>query len=381
MIKRTDDLQNIKMLQDIFPVVGILGARQSGKTTIARQFDYDHYFDLENPRDLAKLAEPQTTLEYLQGLIVIDEIQRKPNLFPLLRFLVDSNERQKYLILGSASRDLMQQSSESLAGRIGYHRLGGFSLRDVGHLQYRNLWVRGGFPSSFLATSERASVIWRDNYIRTFVERDIPQLGIQIPALTINRFWTMLSHYHGQIINYAELGRSFGISDMTIRKYIDILENTFMVRVLPPRYANLGKRLVKRPKIYIRDSGIFHRLQSIENEEQLLANPKLGASWEGFSLELACRHIQQNGHPVYFWATHTGAEVDLFWQQGGKNLAIEFKYMDAPRLTKSMQIALDDLELEHLWIVYPGPDEYPLHARVTALPVTAFALANPFLIN
>lgn len=284
LIVRTRDLAEIQKLIELFPATAILGQRQCGKTTIAGQFKYDHYFDLENPRDLAILDHPQLALENLSGLIVIDEIQRKPDLFPLLRYLVDTNPNQKYLILGSASRNLLKQSSESLAGRIGYYHLNGFRTSDVGKEQMVRLWLRGGLPRSYLANSEEASLLWRENYISTFLERDIPQLGIQIPALTLRRFWTMISHYHGQILNYSELGRSFGISDMTVRKYIDILEATFMLRILHSWHLNIKKRLVKQPKIYIRDSGIFHSLQSIATHKQLLSHSKLGASWEGFAL-------------------------------------------------------------------------------------------------
>lgn len=369
LIHRKNDIHEINRLLTIFPVVTILGARQCGKTTLAKQFSYNHYFDLENPRDIARFDHPQLALENLEGLIVIDEIQRAPEIFPLLRYFVDTNKTQKYLILGSASRNLIKQSSESLAGRVGYYQLGGFSMSDVGHENLKKLWIQGSFPRSFLAEMEQGSWLWRDNYIRTFLERDIPQLGIQIPSRTLHRFWVMLSHYHGQILNYAELGRSFGISDMTIRNYIDILEGTFMIRVLNPWFPNLRKRLVKRPKIYLRDSGIFHSLQSIETEDQLLSHNKLGASWEGFALECTCKVIEKESRPTYFWRTHAGTEVDLFWQKAGKNWGVEFKFSDAPRLTKSMRIGCKDLNLEHLWVIYPGDEEYPLERKITVLPL------------
>lgn len=369
MIPRPIDIGNIGKLLDMFPVVALLGARQCGKTTIAREFNYNHYFDLENPRDMARLEHPQLALEDLTGLTVIDEVQRMPDLFPLIRFLVDGKPDQKYLLLGSASRDLLKQSSESLAGRIGYYRLEGFRLSDVGMENLKSLWLRGGFPRSFVAGSEEESLTWRENYISTFLERDIPQLGIQIPAQSLRRFWIMLSHYHGQVINYSELGRSFGISDTTARKYIDILEGTFMVRVLMPWFMNVGKRLVKRPKIYLKDAGIFHSLMSVEAMEQVLSHHKLGASWEGFALECVSRAIGKGDKDLYFWATHSGAEIDLFWQQGGRNWGIEFKYMDAPRLTKSMKIAIETLDLAHLWVIYPGTEEYKLSPGVTVLPL------------
>lgn len=369
LIQREEDIRQVRKLLKVFPVVAILGSRQCGKTTLARQFSYDHYFDLENPRDLSRLDNPQLALESLKGLVVIDEIQRTPNLFALIRYLVDTHRDQQYLVLGSASRNLIEQSSESLAGRIGYHYLGGLSIEDVAAKDLTRLWVRGSYPLAYLTDTEADSQLWRENYILTFLERDIPQLGIQIPSRTLRRFWVMLSHYHTQILNYAEIGRSFGISDMSIRKYIDILEGTFMIRVLQPWYTNIKKRLVKRPKIYLRDSGIFHSLMSIETESQLLSHPKLGASWEGFALECVARVIEKDNHPVYFWRTHEGAEVDLFWQKAGKNWGVEFKFMDAPKRTKSMHIAVQDLELQHLWIIYPGSDKYALDDKTTVLPL------------
>lgn len=367
MILRAIDIKQLKQLIQQFPVTAILGARQSGKTTLAREFKADHYFDLENPRDLARLENPQLALEDLQGLIAIDEIQRIPDLFPLLRYLVDTESKQRYLILGSASRDLIRQSSESLAGRIAYYPLAGLRVDDVGREQLASLWLRGGFPRSFVARDDRESLLWREHYISTFLQQDIPQLGINIPTQTLRRFWTMLSHYHGQLINYAEFARSFGVSDMTVRKYVDILAGTFMVRVLQPWHVNIGKRLVKSSKVYIRDSGIFHALQSIGTMDQLSAHNKLGASWEGFALECACQAIGKD--ELYFWRTHAGAEVDLFWQDRGKNWAIECKYTDAPRSTKSIHNAIEDLQLEHLWVVYPGKERYRITAEVTALPL------------
>ena len=370
MISRPKDLSALSALMETFPVTAILGPRQAGKTTLAREFKADHVFDLENPRDAALFAEPQLALEALSGLIVIDEIQRCPDLFPLIRYLVDHRNDQKYLILGSASRDLIRQSSESLAGRIGYHELAGFLLEDVGTDAWRTLWLRGGLPRSFTAPSDQKSQLWREQYISTFLEQDIPQLGISIPAPTLRRFWTMLCHYHGQLINYSEFSRSFGVSDMTIRKYLDILEGVFMVRLLQPWHTNLGKRLVKSPKLYIRDSGLFHSLLSIESEHTLASHNKLGASWEGFALETAARHLGKRNEKLSFWRTHTGAEVDLLWQSRGKNRAIEVKYSSAPKLSKSMISAFGDLELEHLWVLYPGDKTYPLAPNISALPLS-----------
>jgi len=367
LIERKIDRLEIQERISAFPVTAILGPRQCGKTTLARQFNYDHYFDLENPRDTAKLEQPQLALEDLVGLIVIDEIQRVPDLFPLLRYLVDNNPGQKYLILGSASRDLIRQGSESLAGRVAFYHLSGFRILDIGAENQRRLWLRGGLPDSYTSKTNNHSELWRQNYITTFLERDIPQLGINIPAGTLRRFWTMLAHYHGQVINFSEMSRSFGISDMTVRKYIDILAGTFMVRVLQPWYANIGKRLVKRPKIYLRDSGIFHSLMNIDTLDQLLSHPKLGASWEGFALESISQSIGKMSQELYFWQIHTGSELDLFWNHGGKSWGMEFKFSDAPRKTRSMQIVIKDLSLAHLWVVYPGKDNYRVAENISVL--------------
>ncbi|MFH1283939.1 MAG: ATP-binding protein [bacterium] len=371
IIKRPQDIDNVKRIINNFPVTALLGPRQSGKTFLAKQFKYDHYFDLENPRDLAQFENPQLTLEDLKGLIVIDEVQRLPELFKLIRYLVDNKPEQKYLILGSASGVLMRQSSESLAGRIGYYYLGGFGLSEIKETEVNSLWLRGGFPRAFTASSDAASFLWIENYIRTFLERDIPQLGITITSNTLRKFWIMLSHYHGQILNYSELGRSFGIADMTVRKYIDILEHTFMVRTLQPWFTNIGKRLVKRPKLYIRDSGIFHSLMSISSKKQLNTHNKLGASWEGFALECVAKILKKRDEELYFWNIHSGAELDLFWQDMGKNWGAEFKYSDAPKLTKSMQIAIQDLNLSKLWIIYPGKTKYKLSNNIIVTPLTA----------
>jgi uncharacterized protein len=369
LIDRKTDRAKLAKLMSLFPVTAILGPRQCGKTTLARTLAADVYFDLENPRDLARMEHPQLALEELTGLIVIDEIQRLPDLFPLLRYLVDQGKNRKFIILGSASRDLIRQSSESLAGRIAYRQLGGFRLSDIGPRALKDLWWRGGLPRSFLAASDSDSLLWRNHYVTTFLERDIPQLGIAIPARTLRRFWTMLSHYHGQILNYAELGRSFGVSDMTVRKYCDILEGTFMVRILRPWSVNIGKRLVKRPKLYLRDSGLFHALLSIETPEQLHASPRLGASWEGFALDCVCRTLDREEADLYFWHTHAGAELDLFWQAGGRSWGVEFKYEDAPRLTRSLKAAVEDLALERLWVVYPGKAAYRLTEKIQVIPL------------
>ncbi len=369
IVARPEDLEAVTRLMTAFPVTAILGPRQCGKTTLARAFNADHSFDLENPRDLARLEQPQLALEDLRGLIVIDEIQRLPHLFPLLRYLVDRGVDQRYLILGSASRDLIQQGSETLAGRIAFHQLGGFRLSDIGVENATTLWLRGGLPRSFLAATDETSLVWRRQYISTFLERDIPQLGFTIPARTLRRFWTMLSHYHGQLLNYSELARSFGVSDMTVRRYCEILEGAFMVRLLAPWAANVGKRVVRRPKLYLRDSGVLHALMSLESMDQLLSSPKLGASWEGFALECICRVLGREEQEMYFWRTHAGAELDLFWQWGGRSWGVECKYQDAPRMTRSMKAALEDLDLAGLWVVYPGHTSYRLAENVRVLPL------------
>lgn len=367
LIPRKDELCILQKLIRSTPVTAILGARQCGKTTLANQLQSDAFFDLENPRDARQFETPQLTLERLKGLIVIDEIQHAPEIFPLLRYLVDHRPDHKYLILGSASRDLIRQSSESLAGRIAYHNLGGLRFSDLPSAQLERHWLRGGFPRSFTAQAEEESYTWRMNFIQTFLERDIPQLGIAIAARTLRRFWIMLSHYHGQILNHSELARSFGISDKTVRHYIDILEGTFMIRVMQPWFTNPSKRLVKSPKLYLRDSGIFHALQSIGDNEQLLTHNKLGASWEGYIVEEISKIIATDS--MYFYRTHNGSEVDLFWQSGGRNWGVEVKYGDSPGMSRSLANAAHDLELEHLWIVYPGRQEYPVTEKATVIPL------------
>jgi len=372
-LARPHDYAQVQQLMEVFPITAILGPRQAGKTTLARTFQPDHVFDLENPRDLARLEQPQLALEGLQGLIMIDEIQRKPDLFPLLRYLVDQRPEQRFLILGSASSNLRQQSGESLAGRIGYHFLTGLNLAEVGEGQWQSLWLRGGFPRAYLAPSEAASILWRDNFISTFLERDLALLGMQIPAATMYRFWVMLSHYHGQVLNYQELARSFGVAAKTVKRYISLLEDTFMVRLLTPWHANVSKRLVKSPKLYVRDSGLFHRLLAIGTLAELQRHPKLGASWEGFALEEVVAHLGKRDSEVFFYAAHSGVEVDLYWQARGQRFAAEFKYQDAPRSSKSMYQAIRDLDLDHLWVIYPGAQRYALTEQITVLPLSALA--------
>jgi len=364
-------------------VAALIGPRQCGKTTLARQFvpaNSVNYFDLEDPVSLARLDQPMTALRDLRGLVVIDEIQRQPDLFPVLRVLCDRTPLPaRFLILGSASLDLLRQSSESLAGRLEIVAMAGFNLAEVGAAAQAQHWLRGGFPLSFLAASEADSLAWRKNFIQTFLERDLPQLGISIPAPNLFRFWSMLAHYHGQIWNAAEAARSLRVNESTTRRYLDLLQGVFMVRQLPPWYANLGKRQVKSPKIYFRDTGILHQLLGMHNELELLTHPKSGASWEGYVIEEALKAAEPD--EAYFWATHAGAELDLLLFKNGRRLGVECKRVDAPRLTPSMRSALQDLELDQLVVIYPGDRAYPLADRVMALPLAQLAQGGQVLFS
>ncbi|MCK4401116.1 ATP-binding protein [bacterium] len=374
-IKRIKELKMLKERLKENRVVAILGPRQCGKTTLSKQFSRNvseevHFFDLEDPRHLARLENPTLALENLKGFIVIDEIQRKPDLFPVLRVLVDKNSSAKYIILGSASRDLIVQSSESLAGRISYIEMGGFSTEHLSAVtDIKKLWIRGGFPRSFLAGSEQSSFQWRQDFVTTFLERDIPNLGIKIPTRTLRQFWMMLAHYHGQIFNASEIGRSLSISDNTARRYLDLLSGTFVVRQLQPWYYNTKKRIVKRPKMYFRDSGILHALLSLDNYNAVTTYPKLGASWEGFAIQQAIEHLNLKEEETFFWAVHTGAELDLVFAKKGKLWGVEVKYDEAPRLTKSMKFAMSELSLSHLWVIYPGAGNYQLDKNISAVSI------------
>jgi predicted AAA+ superfamily ATPase len=371
MIPRPDAIERIAAVFKVHPIAALLGPRQCGKTTLARMIlerEPCTYFDLENPVDLRRLSAPMSTLEELSGLVVMDEIQRRPDLFELLRVLVDRPKSSvHFLILGSASLGLVRGVSESLAGRIGFVDLSGFDLREVGSEKRSRLWIRGGFPRSFLAKDDPSSIAWREDFIRTFLERDIPQLGITIPAETLRRFWTMISHYHGQVWNATHFARSLGTSEKTARRYLDILAGAYMVRVLPPWYENIRKRQVKAPKIYIRDSGILHALLQINTMADLQGHPKLGSSWEGFCLEQLIGYL--GTRDVYFWATHAGAELDLLVTVAGKRYGFEFKYADAPGANRSMRIAIEDLGLEHLWVIYPGRQEYDIDENISVIPI------------
>jgi uncharacterized protein len=360
-------------------VVALLGPRQSGKTTLARllvSVSSANYFDLEDPVSLARLSQPMTALRDLTGTVVIDEIQRMPELFPVLRVLADRTPlAARFLILGSASPELLRQSSESLAGRMEVIAVSGLSLTEVGESAQSQHWLRGGFPLSFLAGSDSDSFIWRRNFIQTVLERDIPQLGSGISALAMQRFWAMLAHFHGQIWNAAELARSMGVNESTARRYLDLLEGVFMVRRLQPWHENMKKRQVKSPKIYFRDSGLLHQLLGIQTGSDLQLHPRLGASWEGYVLEEILKSQQPD--EAWFWATHAGAELDLLMMQRGLRIGVEIKRLDAPRLTASMRIAMDELKLDRLLVVYPGERRYALAERVEAVPFAELAVAAP----
>ena len=376
MIDRSDHVDRLVWLFRTFPVVGIIGARQVGKTWLAGRLAEQvkktvTRFDLENPADLVRLADPMLALEQLRGLVIIDEIQRHPDLFPVLRVLADRPRRPaRFLILGSATRDLLRQSSESLAGRIAYHELGGFSLSETGVARLQRLWQRGTFPRSYLAASDAASVVWREEFVSTFIERDLRALGFDLPPATLGRFWTMLAHYHGQIWNGAELARAFAVSEPTVRRYLDALTGTFMVRQLRPWSENLGKRQVKTPKIYLGDSGILHSLLGIRDRAALEGHPKIGASWEGFMLEQITRHLGAAADECHFWGTHQGAELDLLVVRGRTRRAFEIKRITTPAITKSMRIAMADLGLDALDVIHAGPNTYRLAPEIRAVAAT-----------
>ena len=382
MIQRTTYLQAVEEQFQVHAICGILGARQVGKTTLARQFavqfDYKDviFFDLEDPEHLLILENPKLVLSQYEGyLIVLDEIQRRPDLFPVLRVLVDDPvKKYKFLILGSASRDLIHQSSETLAGRIGYIYLPPFTFFET-H-EARVMLLRGGFPKSFLALSDKASWNWRSAYITTFLERDLAALGFNISPQLMHKFWMMLCAYHGQIFNAAELGTSLMISPKLVIKYLNILQGTFMIRVLQPWFENITKRQVKTPKIYFRDSGIFNRLAAISTFDDVIHSSKAGALWEGFALEQLISCLQIPDEECYFWSTHNDAELDLLVFRHGKRIGFEFKYADAPKVTKSMHIALQDLHLDHLYIIFPGSMKFPLSEQITAI---GFELINQLL--
>jgi hypothetical protein len=372
LIPRTDHEEALGRLLRQFPIVGLIGARQIGKTTLARALaasaEQAHYFDLEDPRDVARLEHPMLALESLKGLVVLDEVQHKPEVFAPLRVLADRpSAPARFLVLGSASPRLLQQSSETLAGRIAYHHLEPLDMFEVGFERRDVLWLRGGFPCSFAAATDAESTTWRRSFVRTYLERDLASLGITLAPPTMRRFWMMLAHYHAQLWNAAELARSFAVSEKTVRRYLDILVSTFMTRRIEPWHENIRKRQVKAPKIYLSDSGLLHILLGIYSMDALLGHPKVGASWEGFAIQQILRKLRAEPEECFFWAVHTGAELDLFVVRGTRRLGFEVKLTDAPRVTTSMRSALETLHLDSLDVVHAGNQTFPLSEQVRAL--------------
>lgn len=373
-ISRTHHLRRLRLLLREFPVVALLGARQVGKSTLARQLAASRrgsvtWFDLENPADLARLADPGLELRPLRGLVVLDEIQRLPDVFPLLRVLADRPRTPaRFLVLGSASPELLKQTSETLAGRVAFHELDGFGLNEVGDLE--RLWLRGGFPLSYLARSVPASRRWRDGFIRTFLARDVPELGSLVPSAALRRFWTMLAHWHGQLWNGAEFGRAFGVSHTTIRRYLDLLTSVFMVRQLQPWRENIAKRQVRSPKIYLGDTGILHALLGLTTREEVVSHPKVGASWEGFVIQQTIHLLAAHPDQCFHWSTHSGAELDLLIVAGNRRYGFEVKRNEAPRLMPSMRSAFATLKLERLDVIHAGTERYQLAPGIRALPAT-----------
>lgn len=375
MINRLNEQQKLTRLLKANPVVGILGARQVGKTTLAKNLQESlnkesHYFDLENPEDEAKFSDPMLLLKSLKGLVIIDEIQRLPDIFQILRVLADRKRiPARFLVLGSASPELLRQSSESLAGRIAYHELKGFSVDEVSMSNYEKLWLQGGFPRSYLASSLVKSYEWRQNFIKTFLERDLAQLGVKIQSTTLRRFWNMLAHYHGQTWNSSEFARSFGVADTTVRNYLDLFTSALVIRQLQPWHENIRKRQVKSPKVYFVDSGLLHAMLNLRTYSDLLGHPKLGSSWEGFIIEQLRHHLGAGLDECYFWATHAGAELDFLVVRGKIRLGFEIKRTSAPKVTPSMLNALNDLNLKSLDVIYAGDSTFPLAKNIRAISV------------
>lgn len=373
MIPRSEHLKAVQRLLRDNPVVALIGARQVGKTTLAKQVaqrrSRTHFFDLESSADRARLSDPLLALSSLTGLVVLDEVQRRPELFPTLRVLADRRPiRTRFLVLGSASPTLLRQSSESLAGRIAYYELPCLCLAETGPDRADLLWLRGGFPRSFTARSHAQSYRWRKDFVATFLERDMPGLGIAIPSNTMERFWTMIAHYHAQLWNGSELGRAFGMSQHAMRRYLDVLEATFMVRVLKPWSANLAKRQVKTPKVYIRDCGLLHKLLDVRDRTALERHPKVGASWEGFVIENIVRTLGADDSQCYFWAAHSGAEIDLVVQgRGGRLRGFEIKRTSSPAVTRSMHTAMTDLGLRSIDLIHAGDETFPLAKGIRAV--------------
>ena len=371
MLSRTDYLRLVERATARSPVTALLGPRQCGKTTLARAFAATRtatVFDLESDVHRRRLANPEMVLGALDGLVVLDEIQRVPELFNVLRVLVDRpGVAARFLVLGSASPDLVRGTSESLAGRVEFVELSGFGLAETPVEEWRRLWLRGGLPRSYLADSDEDSVAWREGFIRTFLERDIPQLGISIPPVAMRRFWTMLAHWHGQTWNASELGRSMSATDKTVRRYLDLLAGTYMVRQLQPWFENVAKRQVKAPKVYLRDAGLLHALLGLDRESALLSHPRVGASWEGFAVEQVLAALRPAS--AWFWGAHGGGELDLFLLENGRRLGFEMSFSEAPDVTRSMRNVVETLRLDHLFVVCPGPESYPVSEQMSVLSV------------
>jgi len=385
MILRHEYLERINTAFLNHKIVALLGPRQCGKTTLAKKFSssFDegsaHFFDMEDPLTSEQFKNPNLILDSLNGIIILDEIQLASHLFPLLRVLADKDDNKKYLILGSASPDLIKTSSQTLAGRIAYIDIYPFNFQEIDKID--QLFIRGGYPKSYLANTNNESWIWRENYIRTFLERDLPQLGLSIPAAAMRRFWMMLSHYHGQIFNASEIGKSLGVSDKTIKAYLDILTGTYMLRQLQPWHENIAKRQVKRSKIYFRDTGIYNFLNNIENSTHLFNKPQLGALWEGFALEQIIQSQKYSSENCFFWSIHNQAEIDLLVLDKGKKIGFEFKYADIPKMTKSMHMAKEILNLDEFYVVYPGKTTYKIDTSVIAKPLSEFKKASPYSLG
>jgi predicted AAA+ superfamily ATPase len=379
LVNRLEVINRIQNCFKVNRIVCLVGPRQCGKTTIARSIWGDYgktindsgYFDLEKPSDLEALQSPDLVLPAIKGLVIIDEVQRKPDLFAYLRYLHDLNIDQQFLILGSAARELIQEASESLAGRISYVEIAPFSIAEINNWQ--RLWVQGGFPKSYLLDNQY-SIEWRESYMRTYIEQDLVNLGFSFQPDLIRKLWFMLAHYHGQILNASELAASLGVSQPTITKYVSFLSGSFMIRVLNPWFENIKKRQVKSPKIYYRDSGLLHYVLGIKSYNDIFTNPKAGASWEGFAMEEVIKYHKNDGHDCYFWGSHNNAELDLLILKNGKRLGFEFKLSDNPKLTPSMQIALQDLKLDCLTVIYPGQRSYYLKDNISVVPLAEFTM-------
>ena len=377
-IKREKEFEGIKKSLSVFPCVAILDPRQVGKTHISREFKFDHYFDLDDPETYDRFKDPKLILNDLDGLIIIDEAQRCPGLFSVLRTLLDYRPKQKYLLLGSASFEFVK-ITESLAGRIGYHYLDGFNLDEIGPDNWKKLWLVGGMPRAYLAGNNEKSFIWIKDFITSFLIKDIRKLGLKVSAESLRRFWLMLCHYQGGEINYTEIAVAMNVTDKATRYYLDILRNTYMVRVVQPWHVNIGKRQLKRPKVYIRDTGVFHQLIDIKSIDKLMVYPRAGFSFEGFAIEQLCKVINKSQDQVYSWGVHSGPKLDLLWEHATKYWGVEIKLSSSPQVTKSMYEAIKNLNLQHLWVIYPGDDVYKLHEKITVCSIKKLSVIRDAL--